>query len=132
MDVKKTVISKDDMSWNSYTQKWDVNLSDVYSILIKDAALCERHASDIIYDINNIEEALRTPDINEKEFWIGFRQFGVDSKNAIMNKLEQPEVYGRNIYRKIYYVRFEIDSGYEPDFKRGSAFGTVEFGKITL
>lgn len=70
------------------------NLSTFYSKLIKDAARCNRFNSDIVYDINGIQDALKNYRAN-KEFepiWIGFRRHGVDGTNYVLCRVDSSSV----------------------------------------
>lgn len=65
------------------------NTSELYSILIKEAARCNSYNSDILYDIETIESRFHT--YSGKEFepiFIGFRKLGVDGTNYVILRLK--------------------------------------------
>lgn len=88
------------------------NLSDFYTKLIKDAARCNNYSSDIVYDINGINEKLEAYR-NGQEFepvWIGFRRYGVDGTTYILSVInEQPDFQLHQRYFAIYSVMVEDD-----------------------
>ena len=65
------------------------NTSELYSILIKEAARCNSYNSDILYDIETIESRFHT--YSGKEFepiFIGFRKLGVDGTSYVILRLK--------------------------------------------
>jgi len=86
------------------------NLSDFYTKLIKDAARCNRYSSDIVFDINEINEKLKTYR-NGREFepvWIGFRRHGVDGTSYVVSAItEQPDLQPYQRYFALYSVMVE-------------------------
>lgn len=96
------------------------NMSSIYTKLIKEAGRCNRFSSDIIYDINYIEEQMELyPEIrNFEPILIGFRKDGIDNSNFVLSRCnENPyEVY--NDYFALYSLTLEDDpSPVYPDFK---------------
>lgn len=63
-------------------RKLEVNMSNTYTQLIKEAARCNRYSSDIIYDIQAMEDAWKSfdPEAEMPFFICGFRKDGVDGK----------------------------------------------------
>lgn len=97
------------MTWNAKEKRWDAPMHSIYDILIREAAKCKSYCSDVLYDIDGINHMLSIKDIPTREFWIGFRDLGVDSKGMIELRRESPEMYGENPYRVVYILRFEIE-----------------------
>lgn len=91
----------------------DMNLSSIFTELIKQAAVCEAYSSDICYEIHEIMSAMDgkiDPACIFKTYMFGFREFGVDHDNFIKCRLEgSPNCDPRKIYRRIYLLRFEPD-----------------------
>jgi hypothetical protein len=90
-----------------------VNLSDLFSILIKDAARCNSYNSDIYYDLVSIEKDMLEYD-PEKDFeprWIGFRKMGVDGTSFVLQKAGDPSCYGSlsSNYFALYSITVEKD-----------------------
>ena len=70
-----------------------INLSEIYTLLIKKAAECEAFSSDILYDFEEIKKALVNGEF-EDIIVFGFRDMGVDSAALTYEKLvrEDPEL----------------------------------------
>lgn len=86
----------------------ELNWSSIQTRLIREAVVCSHWASDIIITINHIQSVLDEGDFTEKEFLIGFREFGVDGTSYVNARLESPEVYG-NPYFKIFKLTATCD-----------------------
>lgn len=70
--------------------KLQVNMSYIYSKLVKEAAKCKQFASDIIYDIAAIEDSIS--DIHEcmtSNTVIGFRESGTDGNAYMRNRVKK-------------------------------------------
>lgn len=80
--------------WNDKTHV-SINMSSIYTALIKEAAKCNRWSSDILVEIKNISNAIK--DISKEEHIIifGFREDGVDGEEYV--KLRNPKETYRNI-----------------------------------
>lgn len=105
-------------------KRTEINLSEIYSILIQEAGRwCESYASDILYDIDNVKSALDYPDEWEKcryfqkadngndsvYFRFGFRANGVDHQEYIESAMKnEHEKY--HYYRSIWELRIEKDA----------------------
>ena len=69
----------------------DINWSSIQDQLIRLAAKhTENYASDILYDIRNIEDILDSDGDNdiETDFYFGFRELGIDNASYIKAKHE--------------------------------------------
>lgn len=89
-----------------------LNMSTIFTELIKQAARCESYSSDICYEIQEIMNAISgiTPPetILGETYMFGFRDMGVDHDNFIKSRIEnQSDFYCH--YRRIYLLRFEPD-----------------------
>ena len=104
----------------------DINMSDVYSAMIKEAAKCNYYASDLIYDIEAINDRLKHFDIFDEDSYspilVACRKSGVDGNSFILSRVENAS---RNCayvicfpeeYFSVFAVTFEksedIDLGY--------------------
>lgn len=86
----------------------NINFSDIFTELIQAAGTgCEYYASDMFYDLTEIHKAIQS--LNNKVFYIGIRDSGVDGTMYIKSKLENTSVYGTNNYIKLY--RCEVKTG---------------------
>ena len=88
-----------------------INMSDIFSLLIKEAGrICEHYASDIIYDINSIECWIKERQNGEccgKSWCFGFRRNGVDHWDFVKNS----SCVGRDYY-KLYRLDMYCEKGY--------------------
>ena len=92
-------------------QGLDFNISGLFSILIKDAARCNRFNSDIYYDMQIIEERMKTfnPEEEFEPIWLGFRKNGVDHTGFVLCKANDKQTYGTlpNNYFALYVITVE-------------------------
>lgn len=67
-----------------------VNLSSFFTKLIKDAARCNSYSSDVFYDMQKIDTAMREyrPRQDFIPIFVGFRRHGVDGNSFILSRLE--------------------------------------------
>ena len=79
------------------------NYSSIFSELIQAASVCEYYASDIFIDLKAIEQSII--DVENKVYFIGYRDSGVDGNTFIKSRLEQNPHYN---YIRLY--RLEITS----------------------
>lgn len=95
--------------------KFGINLSSEFSMLIKEAANCAHYASDLIYGINAINEAVEAG--NEYTEYFGFRDMGVDHESYINSRLANPACYGSiaKEYRRIVCMEVVKDDYYYGD-----------------
>ena len=78
-------------------------MSSIYTKLIQEAGrFCDAYASDLLYDINTIEECIERQKSTTR--YIAFRKYGVDGNSSI--EIRTP--YGMAEYRAIYQVDIEF------------------------
>lgn len=104
----------------------DINMSDVYSTMIKEAARCNYYASDMIYDIEIINHRLKNFDIFDEDSYspilVACRKSGVDGNVFILSRVENASrncayaICFPESYFSVFAVTFEksedIDLGY--------------------
>lgn len=103
--------------------KLEINLSTEFTQLIREAARCNRYASDIIYDIGSVNDALEHFNVDNDlpVFAMGFRRDGVDGNGFILSRLNNE--YGGEIsrlgreYFAIYFMEIVRDAEYHDYFK---------------
>lgn len=106
--------------WDKYWDKWEVNLSSVWTYLIhRVGRYTEFYASDVFYTWNEVQKALKESEIGCKTFLIGIRYSGVDGNNSIASKI-------RN---KIDLSKEYIDGIYMLTIQQEDDDITVTFGK---
>lgn len=65
-----------------YQDKTNINMSNLYTKLIQEAGrFCDCYASDLIYDIDAIREAIDNH--KSRKFYMGFRESGIDHNSFI-------------------------------------------------
>lgn len=64
----------------------NINMSSIWTALIKEAAKCESYASDIILDIDSIREKMECRDAENFTYYLGFRDHGVDHEAFIRSR----------------------------------------------
>ena len=88
-------------------QRTNVNYSDIVTELVQAAGtLCEYYASDIIYDVKDLENCINN--VREEVLFIGIRDSGCDSTNSIKCRLENSSTYGNNNYIRLYRLETSI------------------------
>ena len=86
-----------------------VNISDIFTRLIKDAARCNSYSSDVYYDLQKIEEMVR----NYRNFaevepiFIGFRRHGVDGNSFILSRIGDKPYNVHREYFALYSLTIE-------------------------
>lgn len=86
----------------------NINYSDIFTELIQATGMgCEYYASDLFYDLMEIHKTIKN--LDNKVFYIGIRDSGVDGNSFIKSRLENSSTYGTNNYIKMY--RLEIKTG---------------------
>lgn len=89
--------------------KADINMSDIYSFLIKEVGTKVTHyASDLFYDLKEIDDTINHISNKPTTILIGLREMGVDSTWMITHKMEHFDVYNVD-YIVIYKIVFEVD-----------------------
>lgn len=93
---------------SSYTGKFDINHSSIFSELIQAAGMgCERFASDLIYDIKAILDTIERQE--NETYYLGIRTDGVDGKSYISSRLDRKSCnYEPNAYIKLYRLEISI------------------------
>lgn len=100
-------------------RRTNVNHSSIITELIQAAgSLCEYFASDIVYDIKDMENYIENT--REEVIFIGIRDSGVDSTLAIKQKLGNSATYGTNNYIRLYRLETSIpnDHTYKIELRR--------------
>lgn len=92
-----------------------VNLSDMFSKFVKDAARCNGYNSDIFYDMILINDTMKQFKHGDEvdPIWVGFRKLGVDGTNYILSRCNTQTCYkdlSRN-YFALYSVTIDQEDG---------------------
>ena len=83
--------------YDEYTGNFSINLSEIYTFLIKRAAECEVFSSDILYDFEEIKKAQVSK--NFKDIIVfGFRDMGVDNAALVYEKLKRQDPELKDLY----------------------------------
>ena len=95
----------------------DINYSDIFNKLIKDAARTNRFQSDVYYVLREIETTLNdyNPESPPEPIWAACRKDGVDGTGFLIVTYNQEKTYGSlsSRYFAIHSVSFrEEDSEY--------------------
>lgn len=74
------------------TNVLNANMSDIFTILIKDAARCNRYSSDIFYDLTAVRDRMEHFSRSEpfEKMLFGFRKDGVDCTNFVLSRCSNP------------------------------------------
>lgn len=92
------------MKEKSYGKEWScLNLSSIWTKLIKESAECEAYSSDFLISYDCIVRQLNNGSNKVTEYF-GFRDYGVDHDAFIKSRLSQYKPYE---YRKIYKLTIE-------------------------
>jgi len=88
----------------------NVNMSGVYSQLIKEAARCNNYNSDVVYDIEDIMDRLKEFRAGDewKPIFIGFRRHGVDGTSFVLSRIGKLENRYNVIYDE-YFALYAVD-----------------------
>ena len=106
-DVRESI---ENGSWLSSLQ--DCNFSTEWSCLICEAGRwCESYESDILIGFETIEAYLgqlaNGEESENREFWFGFRQMGVDHLAFIQSRTERE--YASQVYRAVWRWSFTVE-----------------------
>lgn len=86
--------------------RWEINMSSIISSLIKTAAkFCDCYASDLFYDIREIDELLRKGKELKPRYVFAFRYSGVDHKDWYDLHKDDYTSY----YREVWFLDVETD-----------------------
>ena len=92
------------MTEKNYGKDWNcLNLSSIWTKLIKESAECEHYSSDFLIQYDCIVRKLNTG-CNKLTEYFGFRDYGVDHDTFIKCRLSEYKPYE---YRKIYKLTIE-------------------------
>lgn len=83
-----------------------LNYSSIFSELIHAAIVCEYFASDVFIDLQTIEKVIK--EAENRVFFIGFRDSGVDGKFFVKSRLESNKYYK---YIRLYRLEISVDDG---------------------
>lgn len=100
--------------------KPEVNMSAIWTTLIKEAGKCKAYASDLLIDYDSIKEdmsAMMTAENFNREYWFGFRDMGVDHESFIRCKAESSCYDIHKEYFAVYRLRFEENYENSYDFR---------------
>lgn len=86
----------------------DINLSSIWTELIKEAAKCDSYSSDVLIDIDAVREKLAGKP-EDFTYYFGFRDNGVDHEAFIRNR---GRGYRRILSLSVTYEKYG-DTGYE-------------------
>lgn len=98
----------------------ETNLSSEFSELIRQAARCNRYGSDLIYDINNVNNTMETWTGEKTLFVFGFRRDGVDGNSFVLSRVnnECKNIYDiHKLYFALYFMEVKEDEGYTDFYK---------------
>lgn len=84
-----------------------LNYSSIFSELIHAAIVCEYYASDVFIDLQSIEKAIK--EAENRVFFIGFRDSGVDGNFFVKSRLERNRDYE---YIRLYRLEISTNDGY--------------------
>lgn len=95
--------------YSTYSEKWEVNMSSIYTYLIhRVGRYTENYASDLIYVIDAINQALKDWDeLDGRIFLIGIRYDGVDGNDSIAAKIRNKNDLKREYIDGVYMLQFE-------------------------
>ena len=88
----------------------DINMSSIWTELIKEAAKCDSYSADVLIDIDTAREKLASGKPEDFTCYFGFRDNGVDHEAFIRNR--KSEGYRRILSLSITYEKYG-DTGYE-------------------
>lgn len=111
--------------YSTYSRKWEINMSSIYTYLIhRVGRYTENYASDLIYEIDAINKALKDWDeLDGKTFLIGIRYDGVDGNGSIAAKIRNGNDLSREYIDGVYILSFELENS----TKMKVTFGKTSF-----
>lgn len=81
----------------------NINMTSVWSALIKEAGKCEAYASDILIDlIPMVEQFKGKMEVGERTYFFGFRDMGIDHSTFIESRNDL------SVYRAIWRMKTRI------------------------
>lgn len=84
-----------------------LNYSSIFSELIHAAIVCEYFASDVFIDLKQIECAITGAE--NKVFYLGYRDSGVDGNSFVKSRLSENRYYG---YIRLYRLEISVRGEY--------------------
>ena len=94
-------------SYSSYSDKWSINLSSVFTYLIhRVGRYTEYYASDLFYELEAIKNALNEYNVDGKTFLIGIRYSGVDGNESISAKIRNKSDLNMEYIDGVYMLQF--------------------------
>lgn len=89
----------------------NINTSDLFTRLIKDAARCNRYSSDVYYSLVEIDDAFYyyDPEKPIEPIWIAFRKDGVDHTSFVLSRIDDDKYKIYREYFALYSVVVEND-----------------------
>ena len=93
-NLKFELVDKNNINRRLTNGEHSVCTASIYTVLIKEAAKCHNYSSDVLYDIQYIENLLKQTDvILPSNIYFGFRKLGVDGFEIIRERVCQPEIF---------------------------------------
>lgn len=90
-----------------YVGRFGVNYTSIQSRLIQEAGRwCKRYASDILYDLSEIERELGSPNLEKSTHFFGFRENGVDHAEFILSRLNGGSP--KEVYRAVWKLEISV------------------------
>lgn len=78
-----------------------LNLSSIFTELIKESAKCKGYASDIVYDIYDIMKSVENRTLKSEVKYFGFRDYGVDYETFILLRTNEHFEGYRDIWKMV-------------------------------
>ena len=92
---------------DSISGEYKVNLSDIFTVLVKQAGLhCENYADDLFDLWQEVKQDLKNYNFKGKKYAFGFKSFGVDNAKQIT---ERCAVGGQSIYKSVWILSVEVE-----------------------
>ena len=108
--------------WSEYSARWDVNYSSILSRLIVEAGkFCEDHSSDLFISWSMIEKELHDMNYCGGVYLFGFRQYGVDHSEFVLNRYDNYGKFAKYEYRSLWKLEIMIKND-EITMKLGRCF----------
>lgn len=88
----------------------NINMSSIWTELIKEAAKCTSYSADVLIDIDTAREKLASGKPEDFTYYFGFRDNGVDHEAFIRGR--KSDEYRRILSLSVTYEKYG-DTGYE-------------------
>lgn len=109
-DLKSLSVDEStELQSTGHTGRFGVNFnySNIQSRLIQEAGRwCKRYASDILYNLSEIERELDSPNLEKSIHFFGFRENGVDHAEFILSQLNGGSP--KEIYRAVWKLEISV------------------------